>query len=660
MELRRLPFAGGWVGLATDGSVAAVEHPVGGRALLLNEHAPGPEQLMHSAARRWGKGFLIADGFGYRFDAPATLSWLHDGVRLRYDCGPLQLHVQRRVTDEWSESYELQNPTGQAVTVGSLALSTPWRDVYQSSHDSLTNAVHAHIWTGGADSWVWAMPMDGSTPGLGLRLTEGELWAYSVESRDHLTGSNVRGHLYLHATDHARSPHTLGGQPELVLPPGGRYRLGWSLRWHPSLADFHAGRTPLVELPRVAGEVGEELELRLAPGAATDVELPLTSTEPGLRYVDVRSGDGRRARVACLFHQPLRRLAERRAEFLLDRQRPRELSDSRRFAFVPYDNDARLTVLGGTWNDWSDGRERIGSALLLQELLRRGWGDQSRLTEALRGYQAFVTEHVVRPDGTVLDFRADQETVRLYNFPWFARFLLDAGDLDLAHRIMTRFYALGGEHFLAFELGGVVGDIAGRLVAEGAQAEAGALTERLIQQAERYLGYGTELPPHEVNYEQSMVAPLLDLLLAAHRLAPDRVPADELLRRLPWLTAFAADQPDPRMRAMPIRHWDGYWFGRLRLWGDVFPHYWSILSAGVFLAWPDGLLPAAETAALQAQGRTILRGNLTAFGPDGSATCAFVYPSCVNGQPAHVADPLANDQDWALVYALRHGLEAPP
>ena len=39
-------------------------------------------------------------------------------------------------------------------------------------------------------------------------------------------------------------------------------------------------------------------------------------------------------------------------------------------------------------------------------------------------------------------------------------------------------------------------------------------------------------------------------------------------------------------------------------------------------------------------------------------SCAFVYPSCVNGQPAHAADPLANDQDWALVYALRHGLGA--
>jgi hypothetical protein len=30
---------------------------------------------------------------------------------------------------------------------------------------------------------------------------------------------------------------------------------------------------------------------------------------------------------------------------------------------------------------------------------------------------------------------------------------------------------------------------------------------------------------------------------------------------------------------------------------------------------------------------------------DGSATCAFVLPSTVDGRPAHTADPLANDQD---------------
>lgn len=249
---------------------------------------------------------------------------------------------------------------------------------------------------------------------------------------------------------------------------------------------------------------------------------------------------------------------------------------------------------------------------------------------------------------------------RLYNVPWVARFLLDAGDLDAAARVVTRFYALGGERFLAFELGSVVGDLAAALCEAGREQEAGQLTGRLPDQARTYLAYGEDLPAHEVNFEQSMVAPLLDVLLAARRVQPDLVPDGELLRRLDWLTAFGSDQPDVRLRHMPIRHWDGYWFGGLRLWGDVFPHYWSVLSAAVYLTFPADLLSAERSARLRAAGRAILRGNLVACDADGAASCAFVYPSAVNGRPAHIADPLANDQDWALVYALRHGLDDPP
>lgn len=653
-KLRRLRFADGAVVIGADGAVAAVAHP-DGRPVLLEEASAGIESRMHTTGHRWGKGFVVADGRGYRFDTPAHLAWRADGVAAEYTLGPLRLSVDRRVSDGvWAETYELANVSPDSVHVGSLAISTPWRDVYESSHDSLTRAVHAHVWTGGAEAWVWVVPMDGAEPGLGLRLTEGELWAYSVESRNHVSGSNVRGHLYVHLTDHARAPHTFGGQPELTLPAGERYRLAWELAWHPSLEAFHRHRRPLATAPRLTIEAGDSLPVQLAPGVTCDADLPVLGDRPGLSYLNLTTTDGRSARMAYLVIPPLREIAERRAGFLLDRQRPIERADSSRFAFVPYDSEAQLTVLGGGWNDWSDGRERVGSALLLQQLLRLGWGERAALTDAIDGYHRFVTDHLVADDGTVWDDRSHQPGVRLYNFPWFARFLLDAGNLDLAHRVMTRFYALGGEHFLAFELGTVIADLTAELKAAGRYADADHLDSRLLDQAQTFLSYGTRLPAHEVNYEQSMVAPLLDLLLAAHRLHPDRVPPEELRRRLRWLTAFAADQPDPRLRHMPIRHWDGYWFGRLRMWGDVFPHYWSVLSAAVYLAWPDDIVPAAELRRLRDQAHAVLTGNLFAFAPDGSASCAFVYPSCVDGRPAHIADPLANDQDWALVYALRH------
>jgi hypothetical protein len=52
-----------------------------------------------------------------------------------------------------------------------------------------------------------------------------------------------------------------------------------------------------------------------------------------------------------------------------------------------------------------------------------------------------------------------------------------------------------------------VRDLASQLIAVGQRNKADYFTDQLLQQAERYIAYGTELPPHEVNCEQSMVAP---------------------------------------------------------------------------------------------------------------------------------------------------------
>ena len=641
----KVVFGAGLIELTEDGTVAAVLHPSRGHSMLFDDWPGAPEAAMHDPSRYWGTGFVITDRGSHRFGAPTR----RDGLDRLHRMSGLELQVTRRFGDRWTEAYELHNVSGEPITIGALAISTPWRDLYTSSRDSLSGAVHAHVWAGGADAWVWAVPMDGSGPGLGLQLTEGELWAYSVESREPGTGSNTRGHLHLHVTDHARAPHAMGGQPEIRLEPGGSYRWAWQLGWHADLAAFHATRTPLLDADPLAVETGETIAVRLAPGVSGPTAV--SSTEAGVRHVEATDGT-RTSRIAVLFHPPLREVVEQRVRFVLDRQRPVELAGSRRFAFVPYDTDSGLRMSAGNWRDWSDGRERVGMAVLVQETRDRGWGDAAELTDALAGYERFVVEHLVAADGTVLDDSRHAD-VRLYNFPWFARFLLGQGDLDRAVQIVDRYYALGGDHFLAFDLGPLLEDLRRQLTAAGRSADADRMREHLLGHARAFIEHGDDLPPHEVNYEQSMVAPLLELLIAAHRSAPDEVPATELVRRLPWLTAFAADQPDVRLRHVPIRHWDGYWFGALRLWGDVFPHLWSVLSAAVYLAWPEEAGGPTLAAELRSRGHAILRANLAGFRADGSATCAFVYPSAVDGRPAHVADPLANDQDWALVYALR-------
>lgn len=152
-----------------------------------------------------------------------------------------------------------------------------------------------------------------------------------------------------------------------------------------------------------------------------------------------------------------------------------------------------------------------------------------------------------------------------------------------------------------------------------------------------------------------MIAPLVSLLATAHALRPDDRLLAALRTAVAWLRAFGGPQPHVRTGDIGIRHWDGYWFGLDRQWGDTFPHYWSVLTATALR-----LLPAPlDTAEHRRAADAIFAANLVDFTPDGDATCAFLLPSCVDGRPAHRPDPLANDQDWALALLLRANVAHP-
>ena len=54
---------------------------------------------------------------------------------------------------------------------------------------------------------------------------------------------------------------------------------------------------------------------------------------------------------------------------------------------------------------------------------------------------------------------------------------------------MDRYYANGGEQFLAFEVGSVMTELAERRAVDGRAADAAALRDRLLSHAQRYLVY---------------------------------------------------------------------------------------------------------------------------------------------------------------------------
>ena len=605
-----LPFGEGEAVLdPADGAVLALRHAERpGAPWLLDETG----ESWHTREHRWGTGMAITSAGAGRWNAPGELAVDGSRIEARHAIAPgLELIVTREFGATWQERYALRNATGAPVTVTSFGICTPWRDLYASAADALARAVHAHVHAGGAYSYVLAEPMDGAGPVLGLALGEGELWAYSIESREPVeTGSNARGHILLHATDAARAPHAFGGQPEPVLGPGEALVLAWELAWYADRASFLAAHPPPFEVPELIAE-GEHGETYVQRG---------------------------RSRVAIGRHAPLGVIVRRRVRFILDRQRAIHRSGTAAGALLPYDTERGLTVPGAGWNDFSDGRERLGMGLLLQQALRHGHiDDRDRTAGAAAAFRRFVTDRLLTDTGELrADSHRPEASPRLYDVPWLVLLLADH-DPGRALAALRGFYARGGARFLAIGAGLAARELSRALRDAGRGEDAEEVDGLLAGHALASIEAGSDLPAHEVNYEQSMAAPLLEILCTARALAPDPRAIDyAIAQRLPWLLAFGGPQPHVRLRDIAIRHWDGYWFGREQLWGDTFPHHWSALTANVLLLLPEPVAAAFERDRGEppaALARRIHAANLLDFAPDGSATAAFVFPSCVSGAP---------------------------
>ncbi len=658
-ESPRLTFGGGHAVLdeATGAPLQFVDETQPSRTFLLD-----PALAWHTDDHLWGSGHVTTAHAASRWVTPASQVLGANSQVLTFAlAGGLRLTVTRRGGTELTERYEWRNTSEQPVTVTGLGLQVPFADYYPSAAEALEHCVHAHVFPGGTWSWVLAQPMSGEGRCLGLVVREGSVAGYSIESRNPMTQSNIRGHLVLQVTDRAHNPAAFGGQPELVLAPGDSYTLAWTLNWYDDVDAFLADTAPPASFSATSVPVGSAIRIGTGSEVSCAADaVTIRPTEGGVEVSASRPGSYQLqlggARTEVFFHHPVRQYVEARAAYIRTHQRSAERPGTLAHAFVPVDTRTLLTVEDGGWADWTDGSERIGMAILLQRGRNLGWlGDE--VEPALAGWADFARAHLVDDSGATRRGSAGfAYGARLYDAPWMAEFFLEryratgaTADLALAGRVLTRVVELGANTFLGIGYSEMAVAVAAALENAGDVEAASVLRGHVVTSAEHFLALGRGLPEHEVAYEQSIVAPLLNLLIDAHRLTGDDRFRDGVRDRLGWLLSFGGPQPHARLHGVAIRHWDGYWFGLERLWGDVFPHHWSALTATVLARLPEGLRnERTDDLAL-----VILRANLANYDESGAATCAFVLPSSVDGRAAHRADPLANDQDWHLALWLR-------
>lgn len=580
---------------------------------------------------------------------------------------PLDVEVKsEKRGDIVKEEYIFTNNTDKDIftCLTDIGIYTPFNDDYTSAEECMTNKCHAHIWCGGKISYVMALRMGGEAPHLGLVLNSGSIGGYSVE-RDIKRASNDRGDFILHP-----SPFSLA--------PGESYTVSWTLFFHDGKEDFYTkaaqyckkflnvhadkyvlfgGETSNVEIKTNFSFTENDVQILL-----NHERIDFTVKNNSVLFQAKTDACGELKYQICIggVHTYLRmivlpaltELAASRCRFITKKQQYRKDSSRLNGAYLVYDNESNSMFYSPLY-DYNGGRERIGMGLLIALYLQTK--HDADMEKSLSDYAEYVRRELVNEEtGEVYnDYMRDDSYKRLYNAPWFALFYVEMyklyknrGYLITAYKIIMNYYENGGSEFYPIEL--PAAELINLMRSEDMNAE--KLTEQFLRHADRIAETGTKYPSSEVNYEQSIVAPAADILLKAYMLTNDEKYLSAAKRQIDVLELFNGLQPDYHLYETAIRHWDGYWFGKRRMYGDTFPHYWSALTANVYsdyarITHDNEYLKKAEYS---------FRGVMSLFMLDGSASCAYVYPVTVNGERAEYYDPYANDQDWGLYYMLKY------
>ncbi|MDR1115481.1 MAG: six-hairpin glycosidase [Tannerella sp.] len=617
----------------------------------------------------WGLGYftetLERESMKREWKTPSEIS--AGGMEATYREGNILIRVKRQPEqNDLVETYTFINEGSDAVYLSDIGIYTPFNDNYPDAVTCINTRTHAHIWEGGTAAYVNALRMGNYAPHLGLVVTGGSVKSYEIWERGHRKGNS-----------HYRGVITLN-PPNTLLKAGETCSIAWRLFSHSGSEDF---RNKLLDLGSVLAscnkyifEKGEtaRVEFRskqpLKNCSIKKNGVPLPTEYEGdvwfaetlmeqageVRF-DFCYGEGKQTHAACLVFGSIDSLIEKRTRFIRDRQQMNNPADLRDGAYMVYDNETDKIYLNDTPNanpvDRDEGAERVGMGILLakQYLLTQDTALKSSLTR----YAKFLREKLQTGDYVTYSSVDQKGRIRGYNYMWVASFYFEmykvTGDRQYAedgYQTLQAMFRRFGYGFYAIEIP-VLSSLQS-LKKAGMKSEYDDLKDDFFKTGDIFIQNGLNYPKHEVNYEQSIVAPAVTFLTQLYLETGIQKYLDEARHQLPVLEAFNGFQSSYHLNDIAIRHWDGYWFGKREMFGDIYPHYWSAQTGVAFYYYAQ----CTGDPTYRQRAENIVRNNLCLFFEDGKASCAYLYPYKINGIKAQLYDPYANDQDWALVSYL--------
>lgn len=546
--------------------------------------------------------------------------------------------IERSFTDKgyFKESYVFTNETDEDIVIneGDLNIATTFNDSYTSSNICIGQRCNTHIWCGDTVTYALALRMGGEAPHLGLFVTKGEFASYSVHRKTGGNVSNNRGDFLLNV-----KPFTFKANES--------YAVEWEIFTCKDKEDFKA---VLKTYPNYVEVTGDNFVLFEDEESYIN-DVKVDTSKLGEAKIEI---DDTYARV--LVQPKFDELLENRVRFICEKQQNKDVNSDLYGAYLIYDNETGEQHF--TWdNDHNAARERVGMATVVAQYLQKHYDKD--IDDSLKLYEEFLYREIYDKETGMVANNINHDTSykRYYNFPWVAQFFVemyylrnDINYLQMAYDTIMCMYKTHGYKNI-YPIGMEIAELYYLLKGENMVDLADELLDNHTILAENVLKTGIYYPQSEVAFEQSIVAPGVNMMLDMYAITKDEKYLNGAKAQLKVLELFNFEQPDYHQHEVAIRHWDGYWFGKNRLLGDTYPHYWSSLTGECYYKY----YIATKDEAYRKKAEKSLRGTLSMINADGSATCAYVYPYKVNDTRAQKADPYANDQDWSLYYYVKYG-----
>ncbi|GHV67320.1 hypothetical protein FACS1894199_12570 [Bacteroidia bacterium] len=618
----------------------------------------------------WGLGgfFMVSgrDTIKQKWKEAVRVEQSPKRVSSYYTVGDIHISVSRFYDKaDLIEEYRFSNKGKQAIRLVDIGINTPFNDNYPDAATCNQARTHAHIWEGENAAYVNATHMSSKGPHLGLVVTQGSVKSYEIKERArNRGGANTRGVIILNPED-------------ITLSAGKDYTLSWRIFSHQGHADFFAKAVALgsviAKSEKYVYQTGETAEiifesLKKLKNPSLSVNgktFPVTKTGnvykasvPITQTGDIRCeltyNGGKKTHVSCLGISGVDELMRKRADFIMEHQQLKDVNDKRYGAYMVYDNEENKIFLNDkpsvSYHDRDEGAERMGMGIFMALYYLKT--KDEKVKESVLKYASFVRNQLQDENYKTWSTVDHKGRNRNYNYPWVAllyfrmfqvtgdrQFLLDAcGTFQAMYKQFGHAYYASGQAYLAVTL----------LRENQMEAEAASLLADYKKAGDNYIKIGVNYPPHEVNYEHAIVSPAVRTLLDLYLITGEEKYLDGAKLQLPLLEAFSGYQPSYHLNDIPIRHWDGFYFGKRETWGDVMPHYGSSTSALAYSLYAR----STGDASYRERAENIMRNNLCDFFEDGSASCAYIYPYKVNGVKAQFYDPYANDQDFFLGHYL--------